>query len=115
LAWAACGKDEGWNPQLILQEAARNGRASPLEWQQLEWQGAPPNPIEFKTQWRAALADASQIIEILPVETVGLAILDAKGAPFHGDVAALQSALASGELRFHAGFIGGAWPSVKVP
>ena len=115
LAWAACGKDEGWNPQLILEEAARNGRASPLEWSQLEWQGAPPNPIEFKTQWRAALADASQIIEILPVETLGMTVLDSAGAPFRGDVAALQDALKRDELRFHAGHIGGAWPSVKTP
>lgn len=113
LAWAACGKDEGWNPQLILEEAARNGRASPLEWQQLEWQGAAPDPIEFKTQWRKALASAPEIIEILPLETLGLAVLDAAGAPFRGDVAALQAALERDELRFHAGYVGGAWPLLK--
>ena len=113
LAWAACGKDEGWNPQLILEESARNGRASPLEWAQLEWQGTAPNPVEFKTQWREALASASEIIEILPLETLGMAVLDATGAPFRGDVAALQRALDTGELRFHAGYVGGAWPTLK--
>ena len=113
LAWAACGKDEGWNPQLILEEAARNGRASPLEWAQLEWQGTAPNPVEFKTQWRQALAFAAEIIQILPLETVGMAVLDATGAPFQGDVAALQGALDRDELRFHAGFVGGAWPTLK--
>ena len=113
LAWAACGKDEGWNPQLILEEAARNGRASPLEWAQLEWQGTAPSPVEFKTQWRQALAEAAKIINILPLETVGMAVLDATGVPFRGDVAALQSALERDELRFHAGYVGGAWPTLK--
>ena len=113
LAWAACGKDEGWNPQLILEEAARNGRASPLEWQQLEWQGDAPNPVEFKTQWREALSAASEIIKFLPLESLGMAVLDATGAPFRGDVAALQRALANDELRFHAGYVGGAWPIMR--
>ncbi len=115
LAWAACGKDEGWNPQLIVQESARNGRASPLEWQQLEWQGGAPDPIRFKTEWRQALESAGEIIEILPLEAVGMAILDAVGTPFRGDVAALQGALADGKLRFHAGYIGGGWPTLKTP
>ena len=113
LAWAACGKDEGWNPQLITEEAARNGRASPLEWNQLEWQGVAPDPIEFKTQWRVALADAWRIIEILPLETLGMAILNDNGSPFRGDSSALKSALKRDELRFHSGFIGGAWPMLK--
>lgn len=113
LAWAACGKDEGWNPQLIVEEAARNGRASPLEWKQLEWQGEAPDPIEFKTQWRQALSSAAEIIRILPLETLGMAVLDATGAPFRGDLNALKSALERDELRFHAGYVGGAWPLLK--
>lgn len=113
LAWAACGKDEGWNPQLILEEAARNGRASPLEWKQLEWQGEAPDPIEFKTKWREALIAATEIVKILPLESLGMAVLDATGAPFGGDVAALQRALERDELRFHAGYVGGAWPLSK--
>ena len=113
LAWAACSKDEGWNPQLILEEAARNGRASPLEWQQLEWQGAAPDPIQFKAEWREALSSAAEIIEVLPLETVGMAVLNTTGTPFRGDVAALRGALKRDELRFHAGFVGGAWPTLK--
>ncbi len=113
LAWAACGKDEGWNPQLILEESARNGRASPLEWAQLEWQGAAPDPVALKTEWRAALSDANKIVEILPLETLGLAVLDAAGAPFRGDLLALRTALKRNELRFHTGYVGGAWPTFK--
>lgn len=113
LAWAACGKDEGWNPQLILEEAARNGRASPLEWAQLEWQGSAPDPIEFKTEWREALACAAEMLQVLPLETLGMAVLDATGAPFRGDLASLKIALERDELRFHAGYIGGAWPTIK--
>ena len=113
LAWGACGKDEGWNPQLILEEAARNGRASPLEWAQLEWENEAPDPIEFKTRWRQVLTEAAAIINVLPLETLGMAVLDLKGTPFRGDSSLLQNALARDELRFHAGYIGGAWPTIK--
>lgn len=114
LVWAACGKDEGWNPQLILDEAARNSRTSREEWQEIEWQGEAPDLIESKAKWRAALAQALEVIALLPPEEVGKAVVATSGVPFDGDKSQLEGALHQNTLRFHTGHIGGAWPQLKV-
>ena len=114
LAWAACGKDEGWNPLLILDEAARNARTSREEWDEIEWQGEAPDLAELKTQWRTALREARDIIALLPPEEVGKAVVGASGPLFRGDLAQLAVAVEQKTLRFHAGHIGGAWPQLKA-
>lgn len=113
LAWAACGKDEGWNPQLILDEAARNSRTSREEWQEIEWAGEAPDLLESKTSWRAALAQAREIVALLPGDEVGSAVTDSTGALFRGELGQLEAALQRRVLRFHTGHIGGAWPQLK--
>ena len=113
LAWAACGKDEGWNPQLIVDEAARTAHYSREEIMELDWSGAAPDFAALKLQWRNAVADARRCIELLPPEETGHAVLDSQGAPFQGDVEQLQAMLTNGTLRFHEGHIGGAWPHIK--
>ena len=114
LAWAACGKDEGWNPNLVLEEAARTAHYSRSEINELDWHDAPPDFIALKTQWRAALNDAPAFIETLPIDKLGQAVLDATGAIFAGDVAQLKAALMNQNVHFHAGRIGGAWPQIKT-
>lgn len=113
LTWAACGKDEGLNPQFILDEAARTARYSREEILELDWGGQLPDFGALKMQWRAALSDARTQIEILPPETLGQAVLNEAGAPWNGAPDELQLALDKGELRFHVGHIGGAWPDIK--
>lgn len=114
LAWAACGKDEGWNPSLILDEAARNARTSREEWQEIEWQGEPPDLPTLKLQWREALAKAREIVALLPIEHVGTAVLKQSGEVFRVSIDELIQSLASNQLLFHAGHIGGAWPQLKI-
>lgn len=113
LAWAACGKDEGWNPQLILDEAARNSRTSREEWNEIEWEGAAPDLVESKTAWRTALAQAREIVALLPPEEVGKAVTNEAGALFRGDAREVEAALNRNVVRFHAGHIGGAWPQLR--
>jgi hypothetical protein len=113
LAWAACGKDEGWNPQLIIEEANRNARLSGEEWQEIEWQGDAPNLVEMKTRWRRAVTQAQEIIVLLPPEEIGHAVLNESNEIFRGDIEALQIALEESQLQFYAGHIGGAWPQIK--
>jgi hypothetical protein len=113
LAWAACGKDEGWNPQLIIEEANRNARLSRDEWMEIQWQGEPPDFIEMKTRWRTAVSQAREMIELLPPDHVGRAVLDGEGRIFHGDLQNLQREWQEHRLRFHSGYIGGAWPQLK--
>lgn len=113
LVWAACGKDEGWNPQLILDEANRNARLSREEWVDIEWDGTPPNLATHKMAWREAIRDARQIIEMLPPEHAGKAVLLSSGEVFKGSVTELRMALENKQLDFHCGHIGGVWPQIK--
>lgn len=113
LAWAACGKDEGWNPQLILEEANRNARLSRDEWMEIEWEGEPPDFIDMKTRWRIAMSEARAMIDLLPPEHVGQAVFDGEDQIFNGDIQKLQSQCQENHLRFHSGHIGGAWPRIK--
>ena len=54
---------------------------------------------------RSGLAD-------LPRAEVGKVVMTKDGRLFKGDDDALKSALAAGELEFHEGTIGGAWPRI---
>lgn len=112
LAWAACGKDEGWNPLLIVDEAARTAHYSREEIAELDWSDAPPDFTALKTQWREAVSNARRCIELLPPEETGKAVLDNQGEPFRGDWEQLQEGLTIATLRFHEGHIGGAWPQI---
>lgn len=114
LAWAACGKDEGWNPQLIVDEATRTAHYAREEIAELDWSGAPPDFAALKTQWRGAVSSARRCIELLPPEEIGHAVLDSQGAPFRGDWEQLQEGLNNRTPHFHAGHIGGAWPQIKT-
>lgn len=113
LAWAACGKDEGWNPQLIVDEANRNARLSREEWAEIEWEGTPPDFVTQKMKWREAVASAYAIIEILPPEQAGKAVLLSSGDVFKGDAEELRNALINKQLQFHSGHIGGVWPQIR--
>lgn len=110
LAWAACGKDPGFSPALILEQAGRTCRYSKDELASLAFDGAPPDAAELSRAWHAMLADAEEIVALLPADEVGKCVVDSRGALVdkgHGDVAA---ALERGELRFHSGSIRGALP-----
>jgi len=115
LAWAASGKDPGLSPLFILEEAARTTHYSAAELAALDFAGPRPQHAELTLAWRAALREGHELIERLPAADVGKAVLDRDGVPFVGELAALESALAEGELHFHAGSIGGAVPVVKLP
>ncbi len=112
LAWAACGKDPGFSPSSILEEAARTARYSDEEFRALDFSGDPPDPRELSRLWRAQLASARSIVELLPAEAAGRAVLDDEGRLFRGDAAGLPDALACGRLTFHPGSIRGAFPRV---
>jgi len=112
LANAACGKDEGWNPDLILDEAARTAHYGREEITSLSWSGPQPDFAILKIQWREALRDGRSSIQLLPPQYVGKAVLKRCGSPFQGDAPQLADAPQNDELLFHGGHIGGVWPSV---
>ena len=113
LAWAACGKDPGFSPSAILEQAARTTRYSELELAGLDFEGPPPDASELSRTWHAALADARRAVSLLPAERAGTAVLEKRGGLFRGDSDALRSALERNDLVYHAGSIRGAFPLMR--
>lgn len=114
LAWAASGKDPGLGPLFIVEEAARTAHYPAVELDALVFDGPRPDPRDLSTTWRAAVADARRIVDVLPPEEVGRAVLDASGAPFLGSPEELAQAVAETTLSFRAGSIRAAVPTVTV-
>ena len=53
------------------------------------------------------------MVDRLPPGEVGRAVLDERGFPFRGSAGDLDGALTGGTIRFHAGAIRGAVPTVR--
>lgn len=111
LVWAACGKDPGLNPELILNEAVRSGRYTQEEIDLLDFGGSVPNAALLSREWKLMLAQARELISVLPAETAGSCVLNASGALFRGTPTELRESLERKEVFFHTGRIHGAFPS----
>lgn len=112
LAWAAAGKDPGFSPAAILEHAARSARYSDGELAALDFAIAPPDAAALSRAWHAALGAARSVVGLLPAAEVGRVVLDASGRLFRGTPAELRLALDAGTLRYHAGRIKGAVPTI---
>ncbi|MFC1706600.1 hypothetical protein ACFL59_07220 [Planctomycetota bacterium] len=112
LAWAACGKDPGFNPRLILEEANRSSRYSAAEVAELAFAGPPPDATALAVAWRTMLGEAGELIEVLPVDEVGKCVLGQDGSLYCGTSEALQEALGVDRIRFHSGSVRGALPTL---
>jgi len=113
LAWAACGKDPGFSPAAILEQAARTTRYAEIELAGLDFEGPPPSAAELSRTWHAALADAREVVGLLPADHAGRAVLEKRGAFFRGDPQALRSALETDDLVYLPGSIRGAFPLMR--
>lgn len=113
LAWAASGKDPGFSPSFLVDRAARQGRYSAIEVAELDFAGPHPDAGELSQRWHAILDEARQVVDLLPPAAAGSCILDGSLALCRLESPALAAALASGQLHFHPGRIGGALPTVK--
>lgn len=113
LAWAACGKDPGYSPAMILAEARRSSRYSAAEVAELAFDGPPPDAAALSQRWATLLKEADAIIEELPATEVGRCVLASDGELFAGTADALSAAVARDELVFHAGRIRGALPTLR--
>jgi hypothetical protein len=112
LAWAACGKDPGFSPLAILDQAARSGRYAAAEFAGLAFEDEPPDPAELSRRWHQALDLARDVVGLLPPEEAGKAVLTKDAALFRGDPSALRAALDGRVLAFHEGTIRGAFPRI---
>jgi hypothetical protein len=110
LIWSACGKDPGFGPELLLNEARRSSHYTAAEIAELSFDGAPPGIADLSKEWKAMLREAEGIINALPADEVGKCVLGSNGQPYQGTVQGLANALAQGDLFFHSGSIRGAFP-----
>lgn len=114
LAWAACGKDPGFSPALILEHAARS-HYSADEVNALSFVGPAPNAADLSRRWHRILATANEIVAALPRDESGKCVLSRDGKLFTAAGAALGSALEDGAIHFHSGSIRGALPQLVSP
>jgi hypothetical protein len=111
LAWAACGKDPGYNPRSLL-AAARRLHYSQDEVNRLDFDGHPPDAAALGEQWHRALESAEAICRVLPARQAGTCVLAGDRELYRGDAQTLADALSRQAVLFHRGRIGGAWPTV---
>jgi hypothetical protein len=110
LCWAACGKDPGTNPSLILAEAARSGRYTQIELEALSFEGTPPDAAALSIRWKGMLTEARTVVSALPPAEVGTCVLGSDGSLFQGGPLAVAQALAAAGLKYHRGSIRGSLP-----
>jgi hypothetical protein len=113
LAWAACGKDPGYSPAAILEQAARTARYVQAEVAALAFEGEAPDAAALALEWRGMLAAAHEVIALLPPSELGKLVLAPDGGLFCGGAGELAAALGQGALRYHEGRIRGAYPGLK--
>ena len=112
LAWSACGKDPGFSPAAILEQAARSARYSEVELRGLDFDGDPPRAADLSQRWHAALEAGRQVVGLLPAAEAGRAVLIRDGGLLRHDPTGLQAALAEGRVVYHEGSIRGAFPRI---
>lgn len=112
LAWAACGKDPAFGPAAILEQVARANRYTAEELAKLSFAGPPPDAGDLSRRWHAALDAARPIVALLPAGEVGTCVLLGDDLCRLG-AGELEEAKRQGRLRFHAGSISGALPTVR--
>jgi hypothetical protein len=115
LAWAACGKDPGFSPRAILEQAGRTGRYAAADLAGLDFAGPTPDLPSLSRTWHEAMSAAAEIVAQLPAERVGMCVLDADGALCRRTPKSLRADVEAGVLRFHAGSIRGALPRIVDP
>lgn len=113
LAWAACGKDPGYGPSLLLERARRNTRYSAAEVAELAFEGTAPDASLLSQRWMEMLQEAPAIIDSLPVADVGKCAMSVQGGLFQGTADEAVRALANREIFFHAGAVRGVMPRMR--
>lgn len=111
LAWAACGKDPGFNPAFLIDFAART-RYNQVELDQEADTLGTLDAAAMMRKWHEMIWAARKTIPLLPAEEAGKCVANADGTLFRGSDDELRSALDAGKIVFHEGRIGGAWPRI---
>ena len=104
--WAACGKDPGFTPALLLDCMRRNSIIRP-EQLNAEYLERPLTAPELKMEWLALLAEAERILPDFPPAELGCLYLTPAG-----DIAHAPDPARLTQMVRHFGKLGGSWPRV---
>lgn len=107
LCWSACGKDQGFTPSSLLENAKRHVK---FRQEQLDNEHLvqPLRLTDLKEKWLQAVEQAENWFLQLPAEDAGCLYLNTEGTPFMPDPVPARFA----EVRRHFGSIRGTWPRV---
>jgi hypothetical protein len=105
MCWAACGKDPGFTPDLLLEQAGRHACYRETDLERLALRSSV-TLRELKVQWLSGLERAQALIAALPPEDLGCLYLSRDGIPVVPDPGSPDFV----NLKRHFGRIGGAWP-----
>lgn len=109
LAWAACGKDMGYTPEFLLEEAQRHNHYSQDRLKMLLLVD-PIDLVACKRQWIEAVHQARKLFQRLPAQDIGCLYLDANGQAVTPDPSKPEFP----SLLRHFGTVRGAWPTVSL-
>jgi hypothetical protein len=110
-AWAACGKDPGMVPDLVLDEITRNSNYPTEQIQSAIMVDQSIDVVAMKRDLLQAVAEARDLFATLPRSQAGHLYVDASGEAQMPNAERIDS----GTLRLHSATVGGAWPSVADP
>jgi hypothetical protein len=115
LAWAACGKDPGFSPPGILNEAARSSHYTAEELDRLDFSGEVQDIAKLSRQWKQILNDAHEIVDLLPPAYAGQCLLDVEGRLFNGRKSQIEEMVRTKCCRWHKGALKGVLPQTVEP
>ena len=109
IAWAACGKDPGFTPEFLLDQANRHTAYTQAELDHLSLR----EPLDLRTlkhKWLNALDAAQRLAGTLPPDEIGCLYLGTDGGPVTPDPTSFRFA----SLQRHTGRIHGTWPTIQA-
>ena len=107
LVWAACGKDPGYTPTFLLEQAAQHVAYAQADVDRLSLR-EPLSVTSLKETWVGARDEAHRLVGSLPPEEVGCLYLDAAARPTSPDPSVPEFL----QLTRHRGTVRGAWPTL---
>lgn len=108
LSWAACGKDQGFTPEFLLDQMNRHTAFTQEDIERLALAG-PLSLPDLKRQWIEALAEAEKLVAALPAADLGCLYLDEWGTPVTPDPSSREFT----SLGRHFGRVRGVWPTTR--
>lgn len=110
LVWAACGKDEGFTPDRIINEGQRRARFHADDLKKLHMVGRT-DPVKMRQEWEAGITQARRLADSLPPQELGCLYLDESGKA----VTPNPQKPGFDRLRRHRGSLRGVLPVVHEP